>query len=132
MDDDRIRASIDGFVAAWNERDARERSRLIERSCAPEILLVTSGRHVRGREQLESMIVDFQARCPALRAAFSSAVDVQGSLFRYTGIVEGTGPGAGGTASTPAPATRPVESATCSPSSAPRCRRLRRRRSYSS
>jgi hypothetical protein len=34
------------------------------------------------------MLADFQRRCPEARAIFSSAVDVQGSLFRYAGVVE--------------------------------------------
>ena len=98
MSDERIRDSVRAFVAAWNERDEAERARLLERSCAVDIDLVTSGRRVRGRDELDAMIVDFQRRCPRLLAAFSSAIEVQGSLFRYTGVAEGTGPGAGGTA----------------------------------
>lgn len=34
------------------------------------------------------MIADFQARRPGRRAVLASAIDVQGGVFRYVGIVE--------------------------------------------
>jgi hypothetical protein len=94
----RIRASIDSFVAAWNERDAAQRMRLLERACTEDVLMRTSGRRVTGRGELDALIADFQQRRPGARAAFSSGVDVQGNLFRYSGIVEGPASDGGGEA----------------------------------
>jgi hypothetical protein len=94
----RIRASIDSFVAAWNERDAAQRMRLLERACTEDVLMRTSGRRVIGRDELGAFIADFQRRRPGARAAFSSAVDVQGNLFRYSGVVEGPAGDPGGEA----------------------------------
>lgn len=88
MNDDRIRASIEAYVAAWNEYDAAERMRLLERSCAQDVVLQTSGRRVHGLRELDAMIADFHQRLPGHRAVFSSVIDVQGGLFRYTGVVE--------------------------------------------
>lgn len=86
----RIRASIDAYVAAWNEADAAARMRLIEHACAEDFSMRTPGmRRVRGRAELDAMIADYQQRRPGERAVMSSAVDVQGSIFRYTGRVEG-------------------------------------------
>jgi hypothetical protein len=34
-------------------------------------------------------MADFQRRRPGARAVLSSAIDVQGKLFRYTGKIEG-------------------------------------------
>ena len=93
----RIRASIEAYVAAWNERDATLRRRLIERACAEDLRMRTPGKRIDGRGQLDALIADFQARRPGARAVLSSAVDIQGHVFRYTGIVEGS-PIAGGDA----------------------------------
>jgi hypothetical protein len=86
----RIRASIEAFVAAWNERDAAQRMRLIEHACAEELVMRTPGRRIEGRRELDALIADFQQRRPGERAVLSSAIDVQGLLFRYAGIVEGS------------------------------------------
>src|SRR5262249_48945912 len=77
------------YIAAWNERDATRRMRLLEQACADDLVLRTSGRRVGGRAELDAMIAAFQRRCPGDRAVLSSPIDVQGNLFRYTGIVEG-------------------------------------------
>jgi hypothetical protein len=84
----RIRASIEAYVAAWNERDAAQRMRLIELACAEDLLMRTPGRRIRGRAELDALIANFQARRPGERAVFSSAIDVQGYAFRYAGLVE--------------------------------------------
>jgi hypothetical protein len=89
----RIRASIAAFVAAWNEHDPAERMRLIEQACAEDLVLRTPGRRIHGRGELDALMADFQRRRPGERAVFASAVDVQGSLFRYSGIVEGASGG---------------------------------------
>jgi hypothetical protein len=88
MLDARIRTSIEAYVAAWNELDGAERARLIERACAEDVLVRTPGRRVVGRAGLDALMADFQGRRPGARAVFSSAVDVQGHVFRYAGVVE--------------------------------------------
>ncbi len=55
MDEARVRASIEAYVAAWNSK-----------------------RRLQGRGELDDLIADFQKRCPTDRAAFASAIDVQG------------------------------------------------------
>ena len=89
MSEARIRASVEGYIAAWNERDGARRLRLIEQSCAPDLLLCTARRRARGRDQLDAMIADFQKRFPEGRAVLTSTVDVQGNLVRYAGVGEG-------------------------------------------
>lgn len=89
MSEARIRASIEAYVAAWNEHDAARRMRLIEQACAEDLAMRTPGRRVDGRGQLDALIADFQARRPDLRAVFTSAIDVQGHVFRYAGVAEG-------------------------------------------
>jgi hypothetical protein len=90
MGEARIRASIDAYVAAWNEHDGAKRMRLIEQACAEDLLLRTGGKRIHGRGELDALIADFQERQPKARAVFASTVDVQGHLFRYAGRVEGS------------------------------------------
>jgi hypothetical protein len=96
MNEARIRASIEAYVAAWNEHDAAQRMRLIEQACAEDLLLRTPGKRIDGRGELDALIADFQQRRPGGRAVLSSTVDVQGNVFRYAGILEDSTIGRGG------------------------------------
>jgi hypothetical protein len=84
-----MRGSIEAFIAAWNETDPAKRMALIERGCAEDVALRTPGRKVDGRAQLDALITDYQKRRPGERAALSSTIDIQGNIFRYTGVIEG-------------------------------------------
>jgi hypothetical protein len=64
--------------------------RLIEQDCAEDLRMRTSGKRIDGRGALDALIADFQRRRPGERAALSSAIDIQGHVFRYAGIVEGS------------------------------------------
>ncbi len=88
MSTEQIRASIEAYIAAWNEHDTEQRARLLEKACADDLVLLTAGRRVTGRGELATMIADFQRRHPEARAVLSSGIDVQGTIFRYTGRVE--------------------------------------------
>lgn len=94
MDPARVRASVESFVAAWNEHDTPKRTRLIEEACTEDVVLITGARRIEGRIQLDAFIANFQQRRPHDRAVFTSPIDVQGSIFRYTGKVEGQAGGA--------------------------------------
>ncbi len=85
----RIRASIEAYVAAWNERDAAQRIRLIEQACAEDLRMRTPGKRIDGRAELDALIADFQVRRPGERAVLLSIIDVQGHVFRFAGRVEG-------------------------------------------
>jgi len=89
MNEARIQRNIEAYVAAWNEHDAAQRMRLLERACTDDVRVRTSGQRIDGRARLDALISDFQARRPRERAVFTSAIDVQGHLFRFTGVVEG-------------------------------------------
>lgn len=98
MSDAPIRANIETYVAAWNETDAAKRMQLIERCCTEDVRMCTPSRRVHGRAELDALIADFQRRRPGQRAVFSSAVDIQGNVFRYTGRVDGGAAAPGGDA----------------------------------
>lgn len=86
----RIRASIAAYIGAWNEQDASQRMRLIEHACTEGLRMQTPGRTIYGRTELAALMADFQRRRPGERAVLSGAIDVQGRLFRYVGVVEGS------------------------------------------
>lgn len=89
MTPERIRASVDGYVAAWNETDAEKRRAFLRDACAESFVLVTSGRRAEGRAGLEAMIVEFQQRMPKSFVTLTRGVDIQGHLVRFTGTVSG-------------------------------------------
>ena len=91
MNEQDVRSSIESYIAAWNERDSEARARLIERACADDFRLLTTGRCIRGREALNAAIADFQKRRPGERARLTSAIEIYASTFRYVGVVEGEG-----------------------------------------
>lgn len=88
MGEPHIRASVEAYIAAWNEKDASARRRLLERSCAEDVVLRTSGRRCVGRAELDALVDEFQRRRPGDRAVLVGDVDVQGHLFRLVGVVE--------------------------------------------
>lgn len=88
MSQDRLRHSVDAYVAAWNEHDPGARARLLEIACADDFRLLTAGRAVHGRAGLDALIADFQKRRPGDRARLTSEVEIGTSTFRYVGVVE--------------------------------------------
>jgi len=56
MIEERIRASVEAYVAAWNERDPAQRVRLIEQACAQDLLMRTPGKRIDGRAQLDALL----------------------------------------------------------------------------
>jgi hypothetical protein len=92
MTEERMRASIEAWVAAWNEHDPAKRRALIERACSTEIRFVTRGPELVGHEKLAALMGEFQGRQPHARAALSSVVEIQHRAFRYAGKVEGMVP----------------------------------------
>jgi hypothetical protein len=87
---ERIRASIDAYVAAWNEHDAAERARHIAAACSDDLRIVVGGETILGRDALDAAIADFHRRRPGDRGRLSSAVEVQADAFRFCAVVEGS------------------------------------------
>ncbi len=88
MNENRVRSSIDAYIAAWNEHDREARARLLERACADDFRLLTPGRCIRGRAGLDALMADFQRRRPGDRARLTSAVEINESTFRFVGVVD--------------------------------------------
>lgn len=75
------------YVAAWQEADPAARARLIEACFAAEGRIVTPGTVIHGRAGLEKAIADLFADRRGLSARLTSAIDAQGSMFRFRSVV---------------------------------------------
>jgi hypothetical protein len=88
---DSIKRSVASYAAAWAERDPARRAELLARAVTDDVRIVigAGNREVRGRAALEAEIVAFHQRVSEVRVRVTSGIDVQGSLCRFTGRVEG-------------------------------------------
>ncbi|HLK90963.1 MAG TPA: nuclear transport factor 2 family protein [Polyangia bacterium] len=75
------------YVAAWQEPDPAARARLIDACFAPDARIVAPGAVIGGRAGLEKAIRDLLADPRGLSARLTSAIDVQGCLFRFRSVV---------------------------------------------
>jgi hypothetical protein len=87
--EDRMRACIGAYVAAWNEPDAAARRALIASACSPELRFITARQRIVGHDGLDAIIADFQRRRPGHRVSLLGSVDIQGHLYRCAGRVDG-------------------------------------------
>jgi hypothetical protein len=87
---DSIKRAVASYAAAWAERDPARRADLLASAVTDDVRIVIGAgkREIRGREALEAEIVGFQRRVPDVRVRFTSGIDVQGSLARFTGVPE--------------------------------------------
>jgi hypothetical protein len=76
------------YVAAWQERDAVARARLLEGCFAIAGRIVSPGAIIRGRAALAAEIDAFFADPRGLSARLASAIDAQGPIFRFRSLVE--------------------------------------------
>jgi SnoaL-like domain len=76
------------YVAAWQEPNAANRARLIDRCFAAEGRIVSPGSVMSGRAALAAAIDDFFADPRGLSARLVSAIDAQGPIFRFRSVVE--------------------------------------------
>ena len=83
--------AVTSYAAAWAERDPVRRAELLTSAVTDDVRIVIGAgkREIRGRVALEAEIVALHGRMPVERVRVTSGIDVQGSLCRFTGIVEG-------------------------------------------
>jgi hypothetical protein len=75
------------YIAAWQEPDAAARARLIEACFAADARIVAPGSVIRGRDGLAKAIGELLADPRGLSARLTSAIDVQGPMFRFRSVV---------------------------------------------
>jgi hypothetical protein len=88
---DAIKRAVASLAAAWAERDPARRADLLASAVTDDVRMVMGAgkREIRGRAAFEAEIVGLQLRMPDVRVRMTSGIDVQGSLCRFTGVVEG-------------------------------------------
>ena len=80
---------VAAYDAAWNEPDATERRRLLERSFAEDgVLIEPRGRFDR-REAVLERIAGFSERFPGARVVLTSGVDEHHGFMRYAWTIVG-------------------------------------------
>lgn len=79
---------VRGYLAAWNERDADERLRLLERACAPGVRYVDPEVEATGVEELSRVIEDFQAGYPGHALRLDTGVDAHHDVVRFAWLVK--------------------------------------------
>src|SRR5919112_100663 len=76
------------YVAAWQEPDPAIRARMIDACFAVDGRLASRGAGIRGRDALARAMDEFFADPRGLSARLVSAIDVQGSIFRFHAVLE--------------------------------------------
>jgi hypothetical protein len=80
--------AVQDYAAAWQEPDAKARAGLLDACFAADGRLVTPGTVMRGRSAVAAAIEGFLADPRGLSARLTSAIDVQGPMFRFRSVVE--------------------------------------------
>jgi hypothetical protein len=77
------------YFAAWNERDARERERLLQRSLSDDPELVDPLGRWRGVEAVSERIARYHSSAPGTKVVPDSGIDAHNDVERYAwGIVD--------------------------------------------
>lgn len=80
--------AVETYIRAWSERDPLVRAKLIEACFAADGRMVTRSREIRGRAALAEMMARLHADPQLLRIRLTSAIDAQGTTFRFRGVAE--------------------------------------------
>lgn len=76
------------YAAAWAELDPVARARMLEACFAADGRIAARGDGIRGRAALAAAIDAFHADPRRLTTRITSAIDVQGRLFRFRAVLE--------------------------------------------
>jgi len=71
------------YFAAWNEPDAEERSRLLERAVTDDAELIDPTGRWQGVDGLSERIARYHAAAPGTRVVPASGVDAHNGVTRY-------------------------------------------------
>ena len=78
---------VAAYDAAWNEPDATERRRLLERAFAEDGVLIEPRGRFEGREAVLERIGGFWERFPGARVLLTSGVDEHHGFLRYAWMI---------------------------------------------
>ena len=78
-----IEATVDTYLATWNETDPAARAALIERSLGADLWYRDPLLEADGREAYDSMIAAVQTQMPGLVMTRTSPIDAHRDLVRF-------------------------------------------------
>ena len=82
-DSSAVEATVDAYLATWNETDAAKRATLIERSLGADLWYRDPMLEADGREAYDGMIAAVQSQFPGLVMRRTSPVDAHRDLVRF-------------------------------------------------
>ncbi len=80
---------VAAYDAAWNEPNATERRRLLERSFTEDGVLIEPRGRFEGRDAILERIASFSERFPGARVLLTSGVDEHHGFVRYAWTIVG-------------------------------------------
>lgn len=83
-----VESAVDTYIRACCASDPARRGELLETCLAADVRMVTANREIRGRAAIAAMLDRFLADPRLLRIRLNSAVDAQGTTFRYRAVAE--------------------------------------------
>jgi hypothetical protein len=83
-----VEIAVETYIRAWSERDPAVRAKMVEACFAADGRMVTRSREIRGRAALADLMTRTLADPQLLRIRATSAIDAQGTTFRFRGVAE--------------------------------------------
>lgn len=83
-----VEVAVETYIRAASERDPTVRAQLLEACFAENGRMVTRSREIRGRAALLEDLSRFLDGSRVSRVRVTSAVDAQGTTFRYRAVAE--------------------------------------------
>lgn len=83
-----VESAVDTYIRACCASDPALRRELLDACLAADVRMVMRSREIRGRAAILAMLDRFLADPQVLRIRVSSAVDAQGTTFRYRAVAE--------------------------------------------
>ena len=82
---------IDGYIAMWNETDAKRRHDLIQRVWTERARYADPAAQAEGHEAIDAMVAGVHQRFPGHRFARTSDVDTHNGQLRFTWTLGASG-----------------------------------------
>jgi broad-specificity NMP kinase len=83
-----VETAVDTYIRMWSEPDPAVRGKMLEACFAAEGRMISRNREIHGRVAFAEMMTRFLADPQLLRIRAVSAIDAQGSTFRFRAVVE--------------------------------------------
>jgi hypothetical protein len=83
-----VEVAVDTYIRMWSEPDPPRRAAMLKACFAEEGRMVTRSREIRGRAAFAALMASLLADPQLLRIRVSSAVDAEGTTFRFRSVVE--------------------------------------------